>query len=122
MEKFYTVSKTKLGVDCGSDHQLLIAKFTPKLKKVGKPTRQEYWSGLPCPPPRDPSNPGTEPRSPALQVDSLLSEIPGKSRTFRCDLNYIPFDYTMEVTNRFKRLDLIDKVPEELWTEVHNNV
>ena len=41
-------------------------------------SRQEYWSGLPCSPPRDLSNPGTELRSPALQADSLLSELPGK--------------------------------------------
>ena len=39
-------------------------------------SRQEYWSGLPCPPPRDLPNPGVEPRSPALQADSLLSELP----------------------------------------------
>ena len=39
MEKLYTVSKTRLGVDCGSDHELLIAKFKLKLKKVGKTTR-----------------------------------------------------------------------------------
>ena len=38
------------------------------------------------------------------------------------DLNQIPYDYTVEVTNRFKGLDLIDRVPEELWTEVHNIV
>ena len=43
-------------------------------------SRQEYWSGLPCPPPGDLSNPGTEPRSPTLQVDSLLSEPLGKSK------------------------------------------
>ena len=41
---------------------------------------------------------------------------------FRYDLNQIPFDYTMEVTNRFKGLDLVDRVREELWTEVHNTV
>ena len=35
------------------------------------------------------------------------------------DLNQIPYNYTVEVTNRFKRLDMIDRVPEELWTEVH---
>ena len=40
--------------------------------------RQEYWSGLPCPPPGDLPNPGMEPRSLALQVDSLPSELPGK--------------------------------------------
>ena len=43
-------------------------------------SRQEYWSGLPCPPPRDLSNPVIEPRSPTFQVDSLPSEPPGKSR------------------------------------------
>ena len=41
-------------------------------------SRQEYWSGLPCPPPGDLLNPRIEPRSPALQADSLLSELPGK--------------------------------------------
>ena len=43
-------------------------------------------------------------------------------RPFKYDLNQIPCDYTVEVTNRFKGLDLIDKVPEELWTEVHDIV
>ena len=42
------------------------------------------------------------------------------SRPFRYDLNQIPYDYTVEVKNRFKVLDLIDRVPEELWTEVHD--
>ena len=47
----------------------------------------------------------------------------GKStRPFRCDLNQIPYNYTVEVTNSFKGLDLIDRVPEELWMEVHNTV
>ena len=77
MEKLYTVSKTRLGADCGSDHELLIAKFRLKLKKVGKTTKP-----------------------------------------FRYDLNQIPYDYTVEVRNRFKGLDLIDRVPDELWTEV----
>ena len=67
MGKLYTVSKTRLETDCGSDHELLIAKFRLKLKKVGKTTRP-----------------------------------------FRYDLNQIPYDYTVEVTNRFKGLDLID--------------
>ena len=71
-------AKTRLGADCGSDHELLIAKFRLKLKKVGKTTRP-----------------------------------------FRYDLNQILYDYTVEVTNRFKGLDLIDRVPEELWMEVH---
>ena len=44
------------------------------------------------------------------------------NRSFRIDLNQIPYDYTVEVTNRFKGLDLIDRVPKELWTEVHNIV
>ena len=81
MEKLYTVSKTRLGADCGSDHELLITKFRLKLKKVGKTTRP-----------------------------------------FRYDLNQIPYDYTVEVRNRFKGLDLIDKVPEELWLEVRDTV
>ena len=74
-------AKTIPGADCGSDHELLIAKFRLKLKKVGKTTR-----------------------------------------LFRYDLNHIPYDYAMEVTNRLKGLDLIDRVPEELWTEVHDIV
>ena len=68
MEKLYTVSKNKTW-SCGSDHELLIAKFRIKLKKVGKTTRP-----------------------------------------FRYDLNQIPYDYTVEVMNRFKGLDLIDTV------------
>ena len=64
-----------------SDHELLIAKFRLKLKKVGKTTRP-----------------------------------------FRCELNQIPYDYTEEVRNRFKGLDLIDRVPDELWMEVHDTV
>ena len=67
--------------DCGSDHELLIAKFRLKLKKLGKTTRP-----------------------------------------FRYDLNQIPYDYTVERTNRFKGLDLIDRVSEELWTKVHDIV
>ena len=77
MEKLYTVSKNKMGADCGSDHELLIAKFRLKLKKVRRTTRP-----------------------------------------FRYDLKQIPSDYTVEVTNRFKGLHLIDRVPEELGTEV----
>ena len=63
-------------------------------------SRQEYWSGLSFPSPGDLHDPGTEPRSPALQADTLTSEPPGK--TFRNDLNQIPYDYTVEVRNRFK--------------------
>jgi len=44
------------------------------------------------------------------------------TRSFRYDLNQIPYDYTVEVRNRFKGLDLIDRVPDELWTEVHDIV
>ena len=44
------------------------------------------------------------------------------TRPFRYDLNQIPYDYRVEVINRIKGLDLIDRVPEELWTEVHNIV
>ena len=72
---------TRPGADYGLDHQLLIAKFRLKLKKVGRTTRQ-----------------------------------------FRYDPNQIPYDYTVEVMNRFKGLDLVDRVPEELWTEVCNIV
>ena len=81
MEKLYTVSKTRPGANCGSDHELLIAKFRLKLKKVGKTTRP-----------------------------------------FRYDLNQIPYDYTVEVTHRFKGLDMLDRVPEGLWMEVHDIV
>ena len=72
-------AKKRLGADCGSDHELLIAKFRLKLKKVGKTTRP-----------------------------------------FGYDLNQIPYDYTVEGTNRFKGLDLVDRVPEEVRTEVCN--
>ena len=75
------LAKTRPGADCGSDHELLIAKFRLKLEKVGKTTRP-----------------------------------------FRYDLNQILYDYTVEVTNRFKGLDLIDRVPEELRVEVRNIV
>ena len=74
-------AKTRLGPDCGSDHELLIAKFRLKLKKVGKTTRP-----------------------------------------FRYDLNQIPYDYTVEVMNRFKGLGLVGRVPGELWTGVRNVV
>ena len=44
------------------------------------------------------------------------------TRSFRYDLNQIPYDYTVEVMNRFNKLDLVDRVPEELWTEIHNMI
>ena len=81
MEKLYTVSKTRLGADSGTDHELLITKFRFKLKKIGKTTRP-----------------------------------------FRYDVNPIPYDYTVEVRNRFKGLDLTDRVPDELRTEVRDIV
>ena len=67
-EALYSQEKTRLGADCGSDHELLIAKIRLKLKKVGKTTRP-----------------------------------------FRYDLNQIPYDYTVEMINRFKKIDLIDR-------------
>ena len=51
-----------------------------------------------------------------------LKKVRKTTRPFRYDLNQIPYDYTVEVRNRFKELDLIDRVPEELWTEVHDIV
>jgi len=65
------LAKTRLGADCGSDHELLIAKFRLKVKKVGKTTKP-----------------------------------------FRYDVNQIPYNYTVEVTNRFKGLDLKNRMPE----------
>ena len=75
MEKLYIVRKKEKrpGADCGSDHELFIAKFRLKLQKVGKTTRP-----------------------------------------FRYDLTQ-SYDFTVEVRNRFKGLDLIDRVPDELW-------
>jgi len=70
-------AKTRPGADCGSDHELLIVKLRPKLKKVRKTTRP-----------------------------------------FRYDLNQIPYDYIVEVRKRVKGLNLMDRVPEELWIEV----
>ena len=74
-------AKTRLGADYGSDHELLIAKFRLKLKKVGKTIR-----------------------------------------TFRCDLNQIPYDNTVDIRNGLKGPGLIDRVPDELWMEVHDIV
>ena len=74
-------AKTRLGADCGSGNELLIAKFRLKLKKVGKTTQP-----------------------------------------FTYNLNQIPDDYTVEVRNRFKGLDLIETVPDEVWSEVRDIV
>ena len=49
-----------------------------------------------------------------------MKKVVKTTRPFRCDINQILKDYTVEVTNRFKRLDIVDKMPKELWTEVHN--
>ena len=51
-----------------------------------------------------------------------MNKVGKTTRPFRYDLNQIPYDYTVEVRNRFKGLDLIDRVPEELWIEVHDSV
>ena len=74
-------ANTRLGADCDSDYELLIAKFRLKLKKVGKTTQP-----------------------------------------FRYDLHQIPYNYTVEVTNRFKGLNLIEYLKNYGWTEVHNIV
>ena len=58
----------------------------------------------------------------SLLPNSDLKEVGKTTRPFRYDLNQIPYDYTVEVRNRFKGLDLIDRVPDELWTEVHDIV
>ena len=57
-----------------------------------------------------------------LPIRLILKKVGKTTRPLRYDLNQIPYDYTVEVTNRFKGLDLTDRVPEELWTEVHNIV
>ena len=49
-----------------------------------------------------------------------MKKVGKTTRPFRYDVNQIPYDYTVEMTNRFKGLDLIDRVPEELWTKVHD--
>ena len=51
-----------------------------------------------------------------------MKKVGKTTRPFRYDLNQIPYDYTVEVKNRFKGLDLIDRVPDELWTEVCDTV
>ena len=51
-----------------------------------------------------------------------MKKVGKTTRPFRYDRNQIPYDYTVEVRNRFKGLDLIDRVPEELWTELHDTV
>ena len=55
-----------------------------------------------------------------FQLTNFYHALGKTTRPFRYDLNQIPYDYTVEVTNRFKELDLIDRVPEELWMGVHD--
>ena len=64
--------------------QLFVTSWTVALQapQSMRFPREEYWSGLPCPPPGDLPNPGMEPRSPALQADALLSELPGNDRGY----------------------------------------
>ena len=56
------------------------------------------------------------------KVRLKLKKVGKTTSPFRCNLNKIPYDYTVEVRNRFKGLDLIDRVPDELWMEVHDIV
>ena len=58
----------------------------------------------------------------SLLPNSDLKKVGKTTRPFRYDLNQIPYDYTAEMRNRFKGLDLIDRVPDELWMEVHDIV
>ena len=58
----------------------------------------------------------------SLLQNSDLKKVEKTTRPFRYDLNQIPYDYTVEVRNRFKGLDLIDRLPDELWTKVHDIV
>ena len=62
------------------------------------------------------------PSAPYCKIQAYIEESRENHWAFRYDLNQIPYDYTMEMTNRFKGLDLVDRVREELWTEVHNTV
>ena len=58
--------------------------------------------------------------TPYCQIQTQIEESKENTRPFRYDLNQIPYNYTVEMTNRFMGLDLIDRVPEELWMEVQN--
>ena len=60
--------------------------------------------------------------TPYCQIQTQIEDSRKTARPFRYDLNQIPYGYTVEVRNRFKGLDLIDRVPEELWNEVHDIV
>ena len=65
---------------------------------------------------------GSDPELPIAKFRLKLKKVGKTTRPFRYDLNQIPYDYTVEVRNRFKGLDLIDRVPDELWNEVHDTV
>ena len=61
--------------------------------------------------------------NPLLQNSDLsLKKVGKNTRPFRYDLNQIPYNYTAEATHRYNRLDLIDRLPEELWVKIHNAV
>ena len=60
--------------------------------------------------------------APYCQIQTEIEESRENHSPFKYDLNQIPYDYTVEARNRFKGLDLIDRVPDELWTEVHDIV
>ena len=62
------------------------------------------------------------PWTPYCQIQTEMKKVGKTTRPFRYDLNQIPYDYTVEVRNRFQGLDLIDRVPDELWNEVHDIV
>ena len=68
------------------------------------------------------SNCGSDPELLITKFRLKLKKIGKTARPFRYDLNQIHYDYTVEVRNRFKGLDLIDRVPDELWNEVHDIV
>ena len=61
-------------------------------------------------------------RTPYYQIQTEIEKVGKTTRPYRYDLNQIPYDYTVEVRNRFKGLDLIDRVPDELWNEVRDIV
>ena len=65
---------------------------------------------------------GSDPELLITKFRLKLKKVGKTARPFRYDLNQIPYDYTVEVRNRFKGLDLIDRVPDELWNEVHDIV
>ena len=65
---------------------------------------------------------GSDPELFIAKFRLKLKKVGKTTRPFRYDLNHIPYDYTVEVRNRFRGLDLIDRVPDELWMEIHDIV